>query len=96
MKHATLTITFPAERLNALAYHMEKKEVDLQAELNDTMQKLYEKHVPQATREYIEDKIKRELAAKEKGKRPVKRAGVSEPAASEVSEEMLVDGLEGA
>jgi hypothetical protein len=70
MKNATLTITFDSEKLDALTYHMDKKEADLQGELNGTMQKLYEKHVPQATREYIEDKIKRDVADKNKPKRP--------------------------
>jgi len=72
MKHASLTVTFDSEKLDALTYHMEKKEVDLQGELNDTIQKLYEKHVPQATREYVEDKIKRDTAAKNKPKRPTR------------------------
>lgn len=74
MKNATLTVSFESEKLDALTYHMGKKEADLQAELNDTMQKLYEKHVPQATREYIEDRLTREAAAKEKPKRPVRPA----------------------
>ena len=41
------------------------------------MQKLYEKHVPQATREYIEDKIKRDAADKDKPKRPSRHTQVS-------------------
>ena len=57
MKKATLTITFEKEKLDALTYYMEKKNVKLQAELSDTIQKLYEKYVPQPTREYIEDKL---------------------------------------
>ena len=76
MKNATLTITFDSEKLDALTYHMDKKEADLQGELNDTMQKLYEKHVPQATREYIDDKLSREAAAKSKPKRPVRPATI--------------------
>lgn len=73
MKNSTLTVSFESEKLDALTYHMGKKEADLQAELNDTMQKLYEKHVPQATREYIEDRLKRDASVKEKPKRPVRR-----------------------
>lgn len=57
MKKATLTITFEKEKLDALTYYMEKKDVKLQAELSDSIQKLYEKYVPQPTREYIEDKL---------------------------------------
>jgi hypothetical protein len=77
MKNATLTVSFESEKLDALTYHMGKKDADLQAELHETMQKLYEKHVPQATREYIEDKLQREAAAKDKPKRPVRRPAPS-------------------
>lgn len=63
MKKTTISVSFEAEKLNALIYHMEKKDSDLQNELNDTIQKLYEKHVPQPTREYIEDKLRRENKA---------------------------------
>lgn len=81
MKSATLTVSFESEKLDALTYHMGKKDSDLQAELNDTMQKLYEKHVPQTTREYIDDRLRRESATKEKPKRPVRPAAhrVEEP-----------------
>ena len=72
MKKATMTISFDSEKLDALTYHMGKKDTDLQTELEDTVQKLYEKHVPQATREYIDDKLSREAAAKLK--RPVRPA----------------------
>jgi hypothetical protein len=72
MKKATLTVSFDSEKLDALTYHMSKKDTDLQTELEDTVQKLYEKHVPQATREYIDDKLSREAAAKPK--RPVRPA----------------------
>lgn len=74
MKKATLTISFDSEKLDALTYHMSKKDTDLQTELEDTVQKLYEKHVPQATREYIDDKLSRETAAKPKLKRPIRPA----------------------
>ena len=33
--------------------------MDLQAELQDTVEKLYEKYVPQATREYTDDRASR-------------------------------------
>lgn len=72
MKKATLTVSFDSEKLDALTYHMGKKDTDLQTELTDTVQKLYEKHVPQATREYIDDKLSREAATKPK--RPARPA----------------------
>ena len=64
MKNTTLTVTFNTEKLDALKFHMSRKDTDLQEELNDTIQKLYEKYVPQATREYIDDKVSREQAKK--------------------------------
>lgn len=60
MKKATLTLTFEKEKLDALEFYMEKKDAELQNELSDTVQKLYEKYVPQPTREYIEDRIDKE------------------------------------
>ena len=64
MKNTTLTMSFNTERLDALTYHMGKKEADLQEELKDYLQKLYEKYVPQATREYLDDRIAREETAR--------------------------------
>lgn len=64
MKNTTLTMCFNTERLDALTYHMEKKEADLQEEMGEYLQKLYEKYVPQATREYLDDRIAREEKAK--------------------------------
>ena len=55
MKKATLTISFDSEKLDALTYHMSKKDADLQTELEDTVQKLYEKHVPATVRDYIDE-----------------------------------------
>lgn len=74
MRTTTLTVAFSTEKLNALTFHMEKKEADLQAELNDTMQKLYEKYVPQATREYIDDCVAKEKENKNRPRRPVRAA----------------------
>lgn len=76
MRMTTLMIRFNTEKLDALKFHMEKRDADLQAELNDTVQKLYEKYVPQATREYIDDKVAREASDKDRtrrSERPVRR-----------------------
>ena len=50
MKNATLTVTFNAEKLDALKFHMSRKDTDLQEELNDTVEKLYETHKLPCTR----------------------------------------------
>lgn len=81
MKNSTLTMTFNTERLDALTYYMGKKEADLQAEMTEYLQKLYEKYVPQATREYIDERIAREEKAKSPRparQRPVEPQGVAE------------------
>ncbi len=74
MRNTTLTISFNTEKLDALNFHMGKREADLQTELNDTVQRLYEKYVPQATREYIDDKVMRDAAGRERPRRPVHTA----------------------
>lgn len=66
MKKTTINVTFSTEKIDALTFHMEKKEAKLQTELTETIQKLYEKYVPQATREYIDDKVARDSLAKDK------------------------------
>lgn len=71
MKNTTLSVTFNTDKIEALVFHMEKKDRNLQAELVDTIQKLYEKYVPQATREYVDDKVAREALAKERPRKPV-------------------------
>ena len=54
MNKTTIQLMFDAEKLGAIKQYMGKKEADLNAELDDFMQKLYEKYVPVAVREYIE------------------------------------------
>ena len=78
MRNTTINVSFNTEKLDALKFHMEKRDTDLQGELNDTVQKLYEKYVPQATREYIDDKVAREISTRERTRRAdrtVRRAG---------------------
>lgn len=74
MKNTNLTVSFDTEKLDALTYHMDKKDANLQTELQDTVQKLYEKYVPQTTREYIDDRLSREATEKQKPKHPVRPA----------------------
>ncbi len=56
MKNATVTISFEQEKLSALQFYAGKKDADIQSELDDCLQKLYEKYVPAQTREYIESR----------------------------------------
>ena len=69
MKKAIIQLRYDEEKLSALEKYMRKKEADLETELQQTLQKLYEKYVPQATREYIDDKVAREISARERTRR---------------------------
>ena len=56
MKKASIQLKYDEEKLSALEKYMIKKEVDLEVDLLHTLQKLYEKYVPPAVREYIESR----------------------------------------
>lgn len=55
MKKETITVSMDAEKLRAVKRYMGKKEADLDQELCDALQKLYEKYVPATVREYIDE-----------------------------------------
>ena len=71
MKKDTIAISLEAEKLRAIKKYMEKKEADLQAEMADQLQKLYEKYVPANVREYIDEREDEEIKP-EKPKKPAK------------------------
>lgn len=56
MKTTNLTIAIDKEKLTALRQYAEKKEVDIDTEIIDAVDKLYEKYVPAAVREYIAER----------------------------------------
>lgn len=53
MKKALIQLKFDEEKLTALGKYMQKKGVILEAELQDTIQKLYEKYVPPSVRNIL-------------------------------------------
>jgi hypothetical protein len=71
MKNATVTVSFDAEKMGAIKQYIGKKDSELQSELDDFMEKLYEKYVPAPVREYIESK---QSEPEEKPKRPSRAA----------------------
>jgi len=70
MNKTTIQMAFDAEKLDAIKQYMGKKEANLNAELDDFMQKLYEKYVPAAVREYIESRSEQEDTKQQKPLRP--------------------------
>lgn len=55
MKKETITVGMDAEKLRATKRYMGKKDADLEQELCDQLQRLYEKYVPASVREYIDE-----------------------------------------
>ena len=55
MKQDTVTVSFDAAKLKAIKLYMSRKEVSLEQELAEQLQKLYERYVPVNVRDYIEE-----------------------------------------
>ena len=72
MKKDTVKVSFEAEKLRAINIYMEKKELDLEDELMDQLQKLYEKYVPANVSEYIDEK-QEEAIMRRKPKKSAKK-----------------------
>lgn len=56
MKQSVIQIKFDSEKYNALIRYAKKKEISIETELTDTVDKLYKKLVPTDVREYIEER----------------------------------------
>ena len=72
MKKESMRISINAEKLRAVKTYMEKKEIDLEEDLVDQLEKLYDKYVPANVREYIDDKQEEEKR-KRKPKKSTKK-----------------------
>ena len=66
-----------AQRLEATKRYMEKKDVSIEQELGEALQKLYEKHVPAAVREYIDETADSLPASK--AKKQKEKSSTAEP-----------------
>ncbi len=53
MKKATLAISFDKDKLDAISYFLAKKDLNLQAELERTLENLWQKHIPAPVQEYL-------------------------------------------
>lgn len=54
MRKITASIQVDAEKLRAIQFYVGRKNSTVEAELEDCVNKIYEKYVPAQTREYIE------------------------------------------
>lgn len=77
MKKATLQVVFPQEKLNALQHYAAEKDVKMGAELEDALQKMYEKYVPKEVRAYLEIMEQSAPPSRPRPNRPAPQAGAS-------------------
>ncbi len=54
MRKVTVSVQVDAEKLRAIQFYAGRKDSSMEAELEDCVNKIYEKYVPAQTREYIE------------------------------------------
>ena len=69
MKQINISVSFDDEKLRALNKYLKKKELTAEDELAAALLHLYEKHVPAAVREYIDED---DIVVPAKPKRAVK------------------------
>lgn len=72
MKLSAIQVKFETSKYQALKRYAVKKEVSLEQELEETLNRLYRKLVPQDVREYIEDGDEIEKTGKSKTKKEEK------------------------
>ena len=75
MKLSSIQVKFETSKYLALKRYAAKKEVSLEQELEETLNRLYRKLVPTDVREYIEEGEKMEKVSKPKAKNEEKESG---------------------
>lgn len=83
MKKESITVQMEAEKLRAVKRYMEKKDADLEQELCDQLQRLYEKFVPANVREYIDESAENTTAPSKKQKEKSKTTPAAVPQQNE-------------
>ena len=54
MKKATITVTFDADKLEAVTLYMKQKDLSVETELVAVLELLFQKHVPANVRGFLE------------------------------------------
>ena len=78
MRKITVSVQVDAEKLRAIQFYVGRKNSTVEAELEDCVNKIYEKYVPAQTREYIES-----IAAPARSSGPRRPASAAEEAENE-------------
>ena len=79
MKKATVTVTFDDEKLGALEFSLRKEHSSVQEHLEDALNALYEKTVPEPLREYLDSKAVPAPKPKRTAKAATPKAPICEP-----------------
>ena len=79
MKKATVTIAFDDEKLGALEFSLRKEHSSVQEHLEDALNALYEKTVPEPLREYLDSKVVPAPKTKRTAKSTAPKTPNSEP-----------------
>ena len=79
MKKATVTVTFDDEKLGALEFSLRKEHSSVQEHLEDALNALYEKTVPEPLREYLDSKAAPAPKPKRTAKAAAPKAPICEP-----------------
>ena len=79
MKKATVTIAFDDEKLGALEFSLRKEHSSVQEHLEDALNALYEKTVPEPLREYLDSKAAPAPKPKRTAKAATPKAPICEP-----------------
>lgn len=69
MKQSVIQIKFETNKYNALVRYAKRKDVSVDDELSETMNRLYKKLVPSDVREFIEETVESEEKSKAKEKK---------------------------
>ena len=86
MKKATVTVTFDDEKLGALEFSLRKEHSSVQEHLEDALNALYEKTVPEPLREYLDSKAVPAPKPKRTAKSAAPKPQSSEPKPAAVKE----------
>lgn len=54
MEKIEITVSFDAEKMDALKFYLKKEESTVQKKMDEAMRQLYEQSVPEAVREYLD------------------------------------------
>ena len=79
MKQINISVSFDDEKLRALNKYLKKKELTVEDELAAALLHLYEKHVPAAVREYIDEDDVVVTAKPKRAAKPAAPKKVEEP-----------------